>query len=435
MKSRTHLRALPYSTDAKIGPMVSTGTRASHAPVIMGKHTPRAQNWLRGLLCGLLLCTTSCVSLIPRPKHRIESEKLRILVDKVLMKSNKWVMTEQHVKEIKEAGFNVVSPRTGGGDMDRVRRVGALAQKHGMYYVAWMRGSLRTRKGLKYVHADGHDQDIYSPNADELWDWMTELILDHARISLEIPAVVGSFLDFENYADGKAGNCYNLSYDERIMREFAAAEGLSLPPLRPDERKPWLESQKLHSRFERFQIASWRVRSRKLREQIDAINPEFLLIIYPAPGTLFMLEGAAPEWATREAPVVFADACTYGRPAPFMAQDEALATNRHKLRRRMKSVKKLHIPFIYTGGIDPCVKGADPEFSGKNAAMIAETTDGYWIFYEGPDYHTDHRDYFKWFQRANEDIVAGPSPCRTSRAPNLKILAKRPSSARPTNRS
>ena len=32
------------------------------------------------------------------------------------------------------------------------------------------------------------------------------------------------------------------------------------------------------------------------------------------------------------------------------------------------------------GGIDPAVRGADPEFSGKNAVAISEVTDGYWIF-------------------------------------------------------
>jgi len=65
------------------------------------------------------------------------------------------------------------------------------------------------------------------------------------------------------------------------------------------------------------------------------------------------------------------------------------------------------IPFIYAGGIDPVVSGADPEFCGKNAVMISEATDGYWIFYEGPKYNVDHPDYFRWFTWANEHIKAG----------------------------
>ena len=41
-------------------------------------------------------------------------DKFRVLVDKVLSKSTDWVMTEKHMDEIHEAGFNVIVPRVGG---------------------------------------------------------------------------------------------------------------------------------------------------------------------------------------------------------------------------------------------------------------------------------------------------------------------------------
>ena len=340
-------------------------------------------------------------------EHPVQAEKLRILVDKVLMRSNSWEMTEAHVKEIADAGFNVLSPRLGGDDPDRIRRVAALAGKHGVKYVAWMRGSLATQNGLKYVHADGQDQPIYSPNADELWTWMTELILAHVKISTEIPAMVGSFLDFENYAKGKNGNCYALSYDDKVLAEFAAETGTKLPELEPSARADWLVDQGLHDRFEAFQIASWRRRARALREAVDKINPSYLLIIYPAPGTLFMREGLYPEWATEKAPLVLADASTYGRPAIFMDENEALETNRGKMQNRMATPEVQGIPHIYLGGIDPVVDGADPEFCGKNASMLAQVSDGYWVFYEGPEYATDHKEYFHWFALANRGIGSG----------------------------
>ena len=50
------------------------------------------------------------------------------------------------------------------------------------------------------------------------------------------------------------------------------------------------------------------MRLRKLRQAVDAINPEFLLVLYPAPGTLLMTEALYPEWATARAPMVLADA-------------------------------------------------------------------------------------------------------------------------------
>lgn len=357
-------------------------------------------------LVVLLVSTLSCAAPNRYPVAGPQ-EKYRVLVDKVLMRHNKWVMTEQHIKEIKAAGFNIVCPRIGGADMARVRRVSKLAGKHGLFHVAWMRGSRPTKTGLKYLHADGRDQTIYSPNADELWDWMTELILGHARVSTEVPAMIGTFLDFENYAPGKPDNCYSLSYDDKIMGEFAAAKKIALPILEPAERYPWLRKQGLHNAFQTFQIDSWRARCRKLREQIDAINPRYLLIVYPGPGTFLVREAAYPTWATEQAPLILADACTYGRPSAFLPHASSLMSNRGRLGPNFESARASNIPFIYMGGIDPVCKGADPEFCAKNAVMISELTDGYWVFYEGPDYEKDHPDYFAWFKRANTDIAAG----------------------------
>ena len=332
-------------------------------------------------------------------------DKLRVLVDKVLSLSNKWVMTEKFMDEIRDAGFNVVCPRVGCNDFDRVRRVATWAQQRGMFYMAWMRGSLATKTGTKMTWANGGVQDIYSPNADELWDWMTKLILGHASLSTQIPSIVGSFLDFENYAKGtRGGNCYGLSYDAKILGEFAKAKGVKIPDLEPARRHDWLLEHGHFEAFSEFQIQAWRARCRRLREKIDAINPRFQLIIYPAPGTMFMTEACYPEWATKEAPLILADACTYGRPG-WVLHDMALKLNRSKQAKRMRVPVKAGIPHLYMGGIDPCVRGADPEFCGKNAVMLSHLTDGYWIFYEGPVYDKDHPAYFKWFTWANRAIA------------------------------
>ena len=81
--------------------------------------------------CGVL--TGAAASTRRVPEHPFLKEKPRILVDKVLMAGNNWVMTEQHVREIKAAGFNVVCPRIGGTDPARIRKVAAMAQRHGMF--------------------------------------------------------------------------------------------------------------------------------------------------------------------------------------------------------------------------------------------------------------------------------------------------------------
>ncbi|MBM3475688.1 MAG: hypothetical protein FJX75_20680 [Armatimonadetes bacterium] len=341
-------------------------------------------------------------------------EKLRILVDKVMQPERNWVTEEWMVRETAEAGFNVYSPRHGFDKPDAVRQVTDWCAQYGIYHLPWMRGTLEAptgpeADGKRLVWGSGGEQSLYSPNADEFWEWTTKYIVEYAKLSKESPHLFGVFLDYENYSARSEGNCYDLSYDDVILAKFALSVGAD-PRVRPlplSERKKWLEDQGLLDAFAEFQVNHWRERCRTLRQAIDAIDPTFRFCIYPAPGTPFMVKACYPEWATEQAPLILADPWTYGRPSRFLPQRESLEGNLRKLQDGMKIPREAGIPFIYAGGIDPVVAGADPEFCGKNAVMISEATDGYWIFYEGPAYNTTHPEYFKWFGWANEHIRQG----------------------------
>lgn len=340
--------------------------------------------------------------------------KLTILVDKVMQPVAGWTTEEWMIREAAAAGFNVFSPRRGYEDLNAVRRVTEWCEQYGIYHLVWMRGTLDVPEGADaegrmLVWPNGAEQPLWSPNADEFWEWTAHYITQYALISAQNQHLIGVFLDYENYAPGPSmsGTVYDLSYDQMSLDMFAEAEGVEIPDLPPAERMPWLIDNGLHDAFEAWQINHWRERARELRTTIDAIDPNFQFCMYPAPGSRFMLEGMFPEWTTEQAPLIFADAVTYGRITSFLPEQSALDEGRRMLRQRMASVAEMGLPFIYTGGIDPVVKGADPEYCGKNAIMISEATDGYWIFYEGPEYSTTHQEYFKWFAWANEAIAAG----------------------------
>lgn len=341
------------------------------------------------------------------------SVKMRILVDKVMQPTRGWKTEEWMVKEAADAGFNVFSPRQGAADMNAVRQVTEWCRKYGLYHQPWMRGAQDVpadkalSEGKRMVWANGTEQAFWSPNADELWQWMASYIVPYAELSAKDDTLMGVFLDFENYWPNKVDNCYDLSYDDLIMGLFAKSKGVELPPLEFKDRKPWLEERKLHEEFRTFQIAHWREKCRELRQAVDQHNPKFMFNIYPAPGTMFMLEACYPEWATKDAPLILADPWTYGRPGRYATHETALKNNQGILQRGMETAKATGINRIYIGGIDPVVAGADPEFCGKNALMISGLSDGYWIFYEGPTYETTHPDYFKWFTWANRKIEAG----------------------------
>ncbi|MBN1422272.1 MAG: hypothetical protein JXP34_26090 [Planctomycetes bacterium] len=339
-------------------------------------------------------------------------EKLRILVDKVMQPEEDWVTREWMVRETAEAGFNVFSPRRGHERLDEVAQVNRWCRRWGIFHMPWMRGTLGApdapaAAGKRVLWANGSEQPIWSACSDEFWEWAARYILEYAKLASEDDRLIGVFLDYENYWPGGGGNLYDITYEDAILLPFVASRGIERPELPPAGRKDWLEARDLHDAFVAFQIDHWRKRCRDLRRRIDAIFPGFRFCIYPAPGTRFMVEACYPEWATEKAPLILADASVYGRPSRFLPQAEALLENRRRLEERTKVPREAGIPFLYAGGIDPVVQGADPEFCGNNAVMICESTDGYWVFYEGPKYRLDHPEYFRWFSWANERIRRG----------------------------
>lgn len=371
-------------------------------------------------LCIALLCCAPAFSQAEKTGADIRradlgrSVKFRCVVDKVMQAHTGWKAEEWMIREAAEAGFNIYSPRIGYDDLDAVRQVTAWCEQYGIFHLPWMRGTLAVglddpkADGQRVVWDSGSEQPLWSPNSDALWEWMTRYIVAYAELSKDNEHLLGVFLDYENYAPGRrGGNLYSLSYDRHILDQFAKHAAVDIPDLPPDERAPWLRAQGLHGQFETFQVGEWRRRCRELRAAVDAHDPAFQFWLYPVPGTPFLQRAAYPEFSTKTAPIVVADQSTYGRPSEFMAEAEAVKANREKLRRYREIPEAMDVNFLYAGGIDPVVRGADPEFCGKNAVAISDETDGYWIFYEGPKYKAGHPEYWKWFTWANNAIAEG----------------------------
>jgi hypothetical protein len=337
------------------------------------------------------------------------SDPYRILVDKVLMQSTGWVMQPEHVTEIKAAGFNVVVPRIGADDNERVERAARMALSEGLFYMPWIRGTRAFTGDVsqRATASNGQVGSLASPNSDVLWDYWQDRVLFYAELSRTVPSVLGVFLDFENYDKVKIGGgmCYTLSYDEPILRRFAASRDIPFPATMPEDRAAWLEEQGLTKAFEDFQVNEWRARARALREKVDEVNPTFQFVVYPAGHSLFIREAVWREWHTERAPLIMAEVDTYWRHA--FGLDEALRKNAEILEKRRAELDAVDPTIRYMAGLDPVVSGANPEFEGKSAVMGAEITNGYWVFYEGPTYgKPDHADNFAWFRRANDAILA-----------------------------
>jgi hypothetical protein len=348
----------------------------------------------------------------PPRKELGRSVKLRILVDKVMRGRY------PPVKATAEAGFNVFTPRYGFDNLEYVRECTQWCAKHGIYHMPWMRATLDAPKGpeadgKRFVWADGTEQLLWSPNSDEFWEWTNKYIVEYAKISAEMPAMLGVFLDYENYGDDKKKGtvCYRLSYDDIILGKFTEAESIKIPQLKLAKRRSWLVERRLHEKFAEFQINHWRERCRALRQAVDKHNPQFRFCVYPGqdPFSTFITEACYPEWATQQAPLIVAGLYT-SRSSGFIPQERCLEMNRDQLLSYMTTPQKKGIPFVFVAGSDP-IQGGDAEFHGKNAVMGAETTDGYWVFYEGlwlkDFYEKEHPKYWKWFTWANRAVASG----------------------------
>ena len=144
------------------------------------------------LLTAMLSLTMTCFAQFPDRDTLGRSDKFRILVDKVISPPNKWKFTPAMMQEIKDAGFNVVSPRIGGHDLAVCREQTKMAYDAGLYYMAWMRGTLTAKQDVKMVWEDGAEQNLCSPNSDEFWEWAHRSSSRARRISMEIPTFISS---------------------------------------------------------------------------------------------------------------------------------------------------------------------------------------------------------------------------------------------------
>ena len=79
------------------------------------------------------------------------TEKWQILVDKVVSHDRQPHTTKEHVRETKEADFNVIVPRWVGDNLEIVRKAVTLSQQHDIRCMPWIRGSAYTQDRAKMM--------------------------------------------------------------------------------------------------------------------------------------------------------------------------------------------------------------------------------------------------------------------------------------------
>jgi hypothetical protein len=301
-----------------------------------------------------------------------------------------------------DAGFDVIVQIHGADDPAVIDRNVALADEAGLGSMFKMLGwTLAGTSGEQIVWQNGVLQDVARPFSDVLWEQtMGPAILAQAERSRTTGAV-GVFLDYELSMADNQQMVQGFTFDDRTLDEFGAHAGGKVPHLAETKRCEWFRAEGPLDDFHAWQRDRCRHQVRKLRAQIDAINPRFQFAIYPGVNEPF-LDIICEELATPEAPVILTPADTYGRANHFLTDDQSLESTRVWCRRAMqRSRMQYKFPHLVFGGVMPGHMNADPAFTAKNAWTLTTEADGYWVWFEAVSPGTAIETFMAFFAAAN----------------------------------
>ncbi|MBN2643426.1 MAG: hypothetical protein JXR78_17375 [Victivallales bacterium] len=147
--------------------------------------------------------------------HFGSGKKLAVVVDKVLAASNSYDVEDWMVQEFFEAGFDIYLAREFSNklkppktDLEQLEELADWCEAKKMKTLMWMRATLKTEltepdsAGKRYLPGT-NEISIWSPNSQQLWDYLEENIIDYATLSKTSPGLLGVFLDFEDYSPEK----------------------------------------------------------------------------------------------------------------------------------------------------------------------------------------------------------------------------------------
>jgi len=345
------------------------------------------------------------------------TEKVSVLVDKVMAASTDYALAEWMVQAVKDAGFSTYAPRF--YNSPGVGTVADWCAARDMKLLYWTRGTVNVSLtnplyyGKRYWLTIGEVGGL-SPNSDELWDYLWNELIPIAELSVTHPAIQGAFLDFESYfiLGTTYRHAYFISYDDVITDQYEAARGVTLP-VNPADRHAWLVANNRYDDFVAFQLENWRERCRQLRAAIDAINPQFQIYVYPfgnqsttRPPFFYGNNAPVATLSTPQAPVVLADYQCYFDYTVIHDTDTLMPEVRADMDRTDILAEEIDTPCMLVSGFDPCML-KNPEFLARAPIANAERWAGHWVFYENFQYPSnEHTQVMNWLSWSNAKIAA-----------------------------
>ena len=224
---------------------------------------------------------------------------------------------DAHLKKLSEAGFNAVIPTHGyaPGMAGQIERFKDLSDAYGLHYVASqhvfrMVQRYKNEMGEKYpamILKDGTKGALPSIVDPGFW----EITLTNA-VTLAKAGLSGVVFDLEAYGYYDQQYLENPDVSDMTMRAFAAACKPAAGVLErvPEDRWGWIEEQGLGDEYYAVMEAEVGKIAARLRDQVRAVNPEFLLGILLTPKDWFF-RGFVKGLGAPEFPALYLPEHTY----------------------------------------------------------------------------------------------------------------------------
>jgi hypothetical protein len=256
------------------------------------------------------------------------------------------------------------------------------------------------------VYSDGTTDIAPCLRDDSYWDdYLTRLGKAIAELSLAQDVQVdGLLLDCELYGNAPRKQNYSEAcYCDNCFSSYLLANNYSgeqLPPVGPDGRKRWLETNKLLNGYLDFLKRDVESRARKLEVELHKINPNLVIGMYPTPAD-WARTGLARGLGTQESPVLIFATDSYYKGGHKSIPDNP--TRRYEAS---------GINAVYVAGYLFRRYGSDE--LEENMYEAARKCNGYWLFRmrmlwgrseEGESLTGgSEEDYWKAISRANARI-------------------------------
>jgi len=187
----------------------------------------------------------------------------------------------------------------------------------GLGSVTWRPGLVDTSSSTdQTINYLGNATRYTTPYSASAWTEIRNNIKSQATISVNNAQYKGALLDFEIY-DANQTNGFAESYDNTSFKNFLITRNISpsqaesiTQSVAPAQRRSYLGGFGQLDNYIGYQANLVSAQVATLRQEVDAINPNFQIGVY---GWGPMIDAVKRSAATAQAPVIDLDAATYGR--------------------------------------------------------------------------------------------------------------------------